>query len=146
MGWCYSWKQSLDRRFLREFDDLHFRGWPGMERTSLVNAWLHFFCIVVKNFLCVLMMLVPSAYRVFFCQHNAEPNVKSSHTFRIWQPWRLRSLHCVIWVQLWAVHSCRNLDRSVSKKNWCPTWVGFCRFKWHLYQDTEDSFISFVKD
>lgn len=119
-----------------------------MERALLVNAWLHLFCIVMKNFLWVLMMSVPSAHRVFFCQHNKEPNVKSSHTFRIWQPWRLGGLHCVIWVQLWAVDCCRNLDRSVrgKKKERYPTWVGFCRFKWQLHQDTADSFISFVKD
>lgn len=95
-----------------------FGGGRGVERASLINAWLHFFCIVVNNFLWVLMMSVPPAHRVFFCQHNEEPNVKSSHTFRIWQPWHLGGLHCVIWVQLWAVDSCRNLDRSVGgKKN-----------------------------
>lgn len=147
MGWCYLWKQFLDRRFLRDFVDLHFGDGWGMERASLVNAWLHLFCIVIKNFLWVLMMSIPSAHRVFFYQHNEESNVKSSHTFRIWQPWHLGGLHFVISVQLWAVGSCRSLDRNVrGEKNWCATWVGFCRFKWQLYQDTADIFISFVKD
>lgn len=127
-GLVLSLKASLDRRFLRDFEDLHFGGGWGMERALLVNAWLHLFCIVMKNFLWVLMMSVPSAHRVFFCQHNKEPNVKSSHTFRIWQPWCLGGLHCVIWVQLWAVDYCRNLDRSVrgkKKKNDVLLELGF---------------------